>query len=272
VYFIVSKIVWFFVQPSALLLIALTVGATLLLFGGINWGRRLVWLAVIGLLVCGFSPLANILLLPLENRFARPAQISGPEYAGIIVLGGSVTADVASERGLHALNESGERITETIALSRRFPEWPIVATGGSIRILEAEGTSEAVSSVTLLREVLGPQRDLRVEPEARNTRENAVFTAGMLTHGIAAARHDPSPWFLVPSAFPMPRAMGCLRKAGVNVRAWPVDYRTRGAADLWRAFAVPSNGLRRMDMVAKEWVGLFVYRLLGYTKSLFPKS
>ena len=50
----------------------------------------------------------------------------------------------------------------------------------------------------------------------------------------------------------------------------PVDYRTRGAQDLVRPFDKVSEGLRRVDFAAREWVGLAVYWLTGRTSALFP--
>jgi uncharacterized SAM-binding protein YcdF (DUF218 family) len=68
----------------------------------------------------------------------------------------------------------------------------------------------------------------------------------------------------------MPRSIGVFRRRGFEVLAWPVDYRTRGRADLWRVFAKPSEGLRRMDMAVHEWVALIAYRLRDETAELLP--
>jgi hypothetical protein len=64
--------------------------------------------------------------------------------------------------------------------------------------------------------------------------------------------------------------MGVFRKAGFAVEPWPVDYRTRGAADLTRPFDKVSEGLRRVDVAAREWVGLLAYWLRGRSDALFP--
>jgi hypothetical protein len=40
------------------------------------------------------------------------------------------------------------------------------------------------------------------------------------------------------------------------VEAYPVDFRTRGPSDIWRTFTFASEGLRRLDLAAKEWAGL----------------
>jgi len=51
------------------------------------------------------------------------------------------------------------------------------------------------------------------------------------------------------------------RKAGFPVEAYPVDWRTRGPADLARPFTNLGDGLRRTDTAAREWVGLLVPRI-----------
>ena len=68
----------------------------------------------------------------------------------------------------------------------------------------------------------------------------------------------------------MPRAIGAFRQAGFDVEAWPVDYRTRGRADLARPFDKVSEGLRRVDVASREWAGLLAYWLMGRSDALFP--
>ena len=64
--------------------------------------------------------------------------------------------------------------------------------------------------------------------------------------------------------------LGAFRKAGFDVEPWPVDYRTRGKADLMRPFDKVSEGLRRVDTAMREWVGLLAYWLRGRSDALFP--
>jgi hypothetical protein len=68
----------------------------------------------------------------------------------------------------------------------------------------------------------------------------------------------------------MPRSMGVFDEAGLKVEPWPVDYRTRGRADLTRPFDKVSEGLRRVDAASREWVGLAAYWLAGRSDALFP--
>jgi uncharacterized SAM-binding protein YcdF (DUF218 family) len=68
----------------------------------------------------------------------------------------------------------------------------------------------------------------------------------------------------------MPRAIGCFRRAGFAVEAWPVDYRTPGRLQPLRFHASVPEGLRRIDFVVKEYVGLVIYYVTGRTGELLP--
>ena len=97
----VSKLLWFIAQPSNLVVTALLLG--LLLAARTRFtraGRRLTWVGIFGLLLGGFSLLANLATLPLEERFPVPAIAAGSRaYAGIFVLGGAEVGDISVARG-----------------------------------------------------------------------------------------------------------------------------------------------------------------------------
>jgi uncharacterized SAM-binding protein YcdF (DUF218 family) len=116
---------------------------------------------------------------------------------------------------------------------------------------------------------MGVAKDrLILEASARDTYENAVFLKEELTK-----QGDLGPgkrWILITSAHHIPRAIGAFRKAGFDVEPWPVDYRTRGKADLTRPFDKVSEGLRRVDVATREWAGLLAYWLRGRSDALFP--
>ena len=77
-------------------------------------------------------------------------------------------------------------------------------------------------------------------------------------------------WLLVTSAFHMPRSIGAFRKAGFEVEAYPVDWRTSGTGDALLPFARLSAGLARMDVAVHEWIGLIGYWATGRSSELFP--
>ncbi|MET0314296.1 MAG: YdcF family protein [Hansschlegelia sp.] len=260
-FFLVSKVLGFLIAPSNLLAASGVVGAFLWLAGAENFGGAVMALSVLGIAVCGLSPLANILLIPLEERFPRAPEGVAP--AGIVVLGGSFDTLVAGARRDMSMTSAAERLTEIAGLARRWPEARIAFTGGSNQMV-LDGATEADLAARLFESFgIAPER-LVLEGKARNTVENARFVRDLVS---------PRPgerWLLVTSAYHMPRSVGCFRAADFAVEAWPVDYRTRGPQDAGRVFAAVSGGLGRLDVAVREWVGLVSYRLLGYVDALLP--
>ena len=261
-FYFVSKILWFFITPSNLLVTLAILGLVLVWRGQARWGWRLATAGVAGLLVAGLTPFGNMLILPLEERFPV-FHDDGSPAAGIVVLGGTFDSEVTNSRGQMALNESGERILALAELARRYPQARIIYSGGG-----SEFTPDTTPEATLVEQSVGalgmdPSR-IGYERRSLNTWENAVYS-------LALARPAPGErWLLVTSAFHMPRAVGVFRKAGFAVTAYPVDFRTAGTVSLLRPFGFVGEGLRRTDIAAKEWIGLLVYWLSGRTESVFP--
>ncbi|MDX1352138.1 MAG: ElyC/SanA/YdcF family protein, partial [Thiomicrorhabdus sp.] len=77
-------------------------------------------------------------------------------------------------------------------------------------------------------------------------------------------------YLLVTSAFHMARSVGIARMQGVNVIAYPVDYRTN--SDNLRIFDFDFfDHLKALEPAWREWIGLTVYYFTGKTNSWFPK-
>jgi uncharacterized SAM-binding protein YcdF (DUF218 family) len=268
-FFYLAKVLWFLLQPSTLIALLIAYGSILIWTGWARWGRRFVTVGAILLLVAGLSPLGNALILPLEDRFPRANLDEPPAPTGFIVLGGAEDRLVGQARKAPTLNEAGERIVETVVLARRFTEAKIAFSGGDAGILYTSD-SEAAGAASMLTDMgVAPDR-LILEASARDTYENAVYLKAELDKlGLLGPGKR---WVLITSAYHMPRAMASFRRAGFKVEPWPVDYRTRGRADLIRPFDKVSEGLRRVDVATREWVGLFAYWLIGRSDSLFPAS
>jgi uncharacterized SAM-binding protein YcdF (DUF218 family) len=266
-FFYIAKAVWFVLQPSTLIALLIGYGAILIWTGWARWGRRFVSIGAILLLVVGLSPLGNVLILPLEDRFPRADLDQPPAPTGIIILGGAEDRLVGSARKAPTLNEAGERLLEGAILAHRFPEAKVAFSGGDAGILY-KSDSEAEGAAALLTQLGVPRERLILETDARDTYENAVYLKKELT---ARGELDLTKrWLLITSAYHMPRSMGAFRQAGFYVEPWPVDYRTRGQEDLTRPFDKVSEGLRRVDTATREWVGMLAYWLTGRSDALFP--
>ncbi len=194
------------------------------------------------------------MLASLEERFPRPEIEAAP--AGILLLGEAVDAHVSLDRGGVALNDGGERLVETAALSRLYPEARIFLSGGAGPHEPGAATESALARDQLVALGVSPLR-IEVEERSRTTCENAL-------ESVAAIRPAQGErWLLVTSAYHMPRAVACFRAASFDVVPHPVDYRTRSGG----GSASASHGL---DLAIHEWAGLLTHRLLGLTDELFP--
>lgn len=261
-FFSLSKILGFFVVPSNTVVMLCALGAVLLATRFRKAGTRILTLGVVLLLVCGYSSLGNLLLLPLTERF--PAGSAGGRAPdGIIVLGGSIDPERSQARGSLEMDASAERIVTMLQLARRYPQARIVFSGGSANLI-AEPVPEAPIAGDLLEDFGTPRARIVLESDSRTTAENATFTRKLVS---------PKPgerWLLVTSAFHMPRSIGAFRKAGFDVEAYPVDWRTRGWSDASMPFTTLSAGLARTDVAVHEWVGLIAYWATGRSSELFP--
>jgi uncharacterized SAM-binding protein YcdF (DUF218 family) len=260
--FVLSKILGVITLPSNLVVEIGIVGILLLLTRLRRLASWLVVTSVVLTALAGWSPLGNILILPLEQRFPPWDPSRGPPD-GIVVLGGAIAPDVSAARGAVALNEAAERITATAELARRYPDARIIFSGGSNAVI-ADQIPEAPFAVREL-EALGVAHDrITAEEQSRNTIENAVFSR------LIAQPKPSERWLLVTSASHMPRAIAAFRAAGFPIEAYPVDWRTGGPIDATRPFTSLTEGLERTDTALHEWGGLVAYRLSGKTREFFP--
>lgn len=259
-FYIVSKLFWFIAAPTNLLLLCATAGVLCLYTRFARTGRLLVTVGVASLLLLSFTPLARIMIRPLDDRFPQVQDDKTPIH-GIVVLGGAIYHG----RNRVQLNEAAERMTEAVRLAQLHPDAKLVFSGGSTNLVSDVTWTEAGEAGNLFRSLgIAPER-LVLEDASRNTQENATFTARLI---------KPKPgerWILITSAYHMPRSMGVFRKAGLDLEAYPVDYNSEGTTKDYVRFN--SQWARRLvlaDTAIKEWIGLAAYRMSGYTASVFP--
>src|SRR5262249_43573948 len=133
-FFVFSKILGFLGAPSNLIIALGILGVLLVRTPFARAGRWLVIGSLLLLALIGFAPLGNALIIPLEQRFPVGDSARGAP-AGIVVLGGAITPDVAMARDGVALNEAAERMTAAVELARRYPDARIIFSGGEGNLL-----------------------------------------------------------------------------------------------------------------------------------------
>lgn len=253
--FVVSKLLSFAIEPLFWVL-ALLLSGLLLTRCWPNWGGRLCWLALAALVLGCWTSGPEALMRDLESRYPAPAAIDMQRQEGIMLLGGALAdPELFATHHQVGLNNQAERMTEAVAMMRRYPHLKLLFTGGTAT-LDGSGVGEA-HRARIFFDAMGvdPVRVI-YEDASRNTYENALFSASV------AGVDNKKPWLLLTSAFHMPRAMGVFVRTGWNVTPWPVDYRMT-PHDSWFDFSLHS-GPQLWSLALHEWLGLWAYRMAGW--------
>jgi uncharacterized SAM-binding protein YcdF (DUF218 family) len=224
-------------------------------------GVSIAAVALVTLVAATLSPLGNMLLIPLEQRFPA-ARIPSQEIDGVIVLGRSYDSQSHGHLSTILLEEDTEPMSVIPDLAHRYPRARIIFSGGTDP--SNPGPREAAVAKQYFTSFGIAADRISIEDRSLTTEENAQFTAALI-HPTPSSR-----WLLVTSAYHMPRAMGAFRKAGFNVIGFSVGLRTHGWEELWWPARTATDNLRRMDIAVVEWLGLLTYRLSGYSDEWFP--
>jgi uncharacterized SAM-binding protein YcdF (DUF218 family) len=214
-FFVLSKTFGLLALPTNFIIVLGLIGAILMTTRFARFGRGVAILAIVLLAVAGFTPLGNLLLAPLEDRFPQwDASKGAPD--GIVVLGGPIDPDLSLVHGMPVTLGGADRLIQAAALARRYPNARVLFTGGSANLI-ATDAKEADQAAEVLESLGVSGERLMLERQSRNTYENAVFSRAMVM---------PKPgerWLLVTSAYHMPRSVGLFRKAGFPIEPYPVD-------------------------------------------------
>lgn len=244
-------------------------GCLLLLYGAGWLARRRR--ARLGNMVC-HGALALLYLLstgigswllahPLEALEPVLSTRSGAQAQAIVVL--------TAGRIRHSPEYAMRPMPDFIALERitygahvaRATQLPLLVTGGLIGDA-ADEEALALSMQRVFEEDF--QLPVRwVETAARNTAENATFSARILKQaGIGRI-------ILVTDALHMRRARRAFERAGLAVTSAPTFYSESGPFDLSRVLPTAEN-LRRSHYALYEWLGLAWYQLAAPRPSRSP--
>jgi uncharacterized SAM-binding protein YcdF (DUF218 family) len=252
-FFLLSKILDFLLQPILWILLFLGIGLWLK-----SSERRKPFLVFAFALLLFFTNpfLINEAWLAWEIP-PTPLKNVAVYDAGILLTG--VTNSEKSPHDRVYFNKGADRVLHTLLLYRRGNIGKIIISGGSGAILKKESTEAAeLKKVLLLSGV--PDSVILVEDKSRNTRENALFTKKLL------AKHpEIRKTILITSAFHMRRAEGCFRKAGLEPTVFATDFYGNNRKFTPDNLLLPQeNALANWSRLLHEMVGFLMYKALGY--------
>jgi len=200
-----------------------------------------------------FSFLETIPALTLEQIQANSISEgkSGEEQADVIVvLAGGIKS---YQKEYH-----GPDIGYFTQLRLRYAAWlqkktglPIVVTGG----VEREGITEAALMKQVLQNEYAVRQRIFVESESQNTYENSLYTHKIL------AQNGFKHFYLVTSAFHMPRALAAFRNSDTKVIPAPMGFFHNSMDFLPGDFLPNSKSLWQNYLALHEIIGFYWYKL-----------
>jgi len=261
-FFIASKISRPFLSPSTWLIIFPLLAW---LFLKLRWIKtaRILWVFEFLLVtIIGFYPVGQWLVWPLENTTEiSEKNLNSPD--GIIVLGGAWLTEQSEFWQHWELNHAAEREFAFLALARKYPDAKLVFTGGSGKIF-GQSVKEASFARQLYQDLGLDLSRVIFESESRNTYENGMLSQKLVNPSTSET------WWLITSAYHMPRSLGVFCHLGWQVTPYPVDhiYRKQSWIPKWNL----TDHLWELERVSQEWIGLIVYRLSGKTNSFLTSG
>ncbi|MBX2926632.1 MAG: YdcF family protein [Saprospiraceae bacterium] len=254
-FFILSKVLAFAIKPVVWIILLLGYS---LFSKRPRRKRRALRVALLLLILFSNRWISNQIFRAWEPDTLTADAIETPYDIGI-VLGGYSNFYIEPRHDRHNFNERGNRLANALELYFSGKVKKLLLSGGSGRLLQ-DGPSEAELMVAYLRKLGIPDADIILEPESRNTWENALFTKN-----IVDTRYPGATCLLITSAWHMRRSDACFRKAGLLATPFPVDYISESNRQYAEMLLLPDKlGLYKWELLIKEWIGCAAYRVRGY--------
>ncbi len=252
-FFIASKLLAPFIHPFSNVVVLIVLA--LIFYRRTKVCKSCLLSAIVILFAFGTPLLPNALTHSLESRYPRAVLL--PQADAIVVLSGMVSLDKSSS-GQIEFGEGVDRILAGIRLLKQGAGKRLILSGGSGDLYN-QSKSEARLLEQFALELGVPQGKLLVEPNSRNSYENALYTKTLMEeHGIPSI-------ILVTSASHLPRAMGCFRKLGIEPIPYGVDYHARAPYVPRLNDIIPNAGnFHQTSYALHEYIGILMYKMSGY--------
>jgi uncharacterized SAM-binding protein YcdF (DUF218 family) len=255
-FYFLSKAIDFIAMPLSIVFFLLIYG---LLLKRPKRGKAIIAGAVILLYLISNTLLVNKALNWWEPRPVNMSELKRPYDVGVLLSGGLMDSNHPAED--HAvLGKRGDRVLQTYLLYKAGKIKKILITGTSADQLMREGKGETQMAAALMVQWGVPAQDILFEEKARNTRENAKFSAQILN-----AKFPGGKYLLITSAFHMRRSAGCFAKAGIQAATFPADFYGGYYELQFQDMFIPdAAALAAFSMLWHEWIGNIVYKVVGY--------
>lgn len=225
--------------------------------------RRLIGIGLGIFWVFGNPFLTNELALTWEWP---PASTDPAGAVAVVLTGGMVNVrkeiPLAGEANRYLLGREADRAGQALYLYKVGAVQKILISGGDgdLPFGSKNVSDEGQMTARFLRTAGVRPDDIILENKARNTHENALFSAQLLRQ-----RFGTNQCVLVTSAAHMRRAMACFKKEGVSVVPFPGGFLSSRRSFAPGEWLLPhEQPLADSYYLIREMVGYVVYWVVGY--------
>ncbi|TLU98840.1 YdcF family protein [Dyadobacter luticola] len=254
-FYFLSKAIDFLVMPLSIILLLL---AYTLMVKDNHKRKQLVTLVLVLLLLISNSYLVLKAFNWWEPRLVNINSLENTYDVGILLSGGLIASNKPDAEQTF-LGTHGDRVLQTFQLYKAGKIRKILITGASQEYLK-KGRGETKVAAELLVKWGVKASDIVFEEKARNTRENALFSAKIIKKYFPGGRY-----LLITSAFHIRRSAGCFDKVGIKTDTFPSDfYGGYNALTFKNAFHPNPGALADFSALWHEVIGFIVYKMMGF--------
>ena len=241
----------------------LPIGITVLLVL-LGLRRKWRWLGVVAAVVLlGSSmPVVGMWAIgQLESHYPALRIDEAPTADLVLVLSGTMGAPNRGAGYVPNWGDAMERFEAGVLLMQARKAPLLMFTGARTGTAGEEDTEGAIMRRLATERGVAAEKIL-LTGEVANTADEARQLAQF------AAEHGVKRVLLVTSAWHLPRTMRQFRRAGVEIVAFPVDYRSMRGVGVWREkrltdFLPSAGGLEMTETALRECYGLAFYTVFG---------
>ena len=250
-FFIISKILTYFLRPAIWLLILF-----ILALANRNNKKQRIYLWIAFLTFVLFSN--SFFITKTTDLWAvSPKELNQSYDVGVVLGGSTITYEKKYDRKIFKGNI--DRLLQAVELYQNGKIKKILITGASGNLIYRD-LKEARLLRSFLISINFPPNHILMDTLAENTHENAVYTKEILNHHPELKKV-----LLITSSLHMRRAMACFRHEGIRVTPYPTNLINSDMHWNLEYLLVPNiSNFMIWNGMMHEMLGYEVYKLAGY--------
>jgi uncharacterized SAM-binding protein YcdF (DUF218 family) len=255
VYYILSKTLDVLLMPLPMAFMALVY---CLITKNQKRSKRLLLFTTIFLYLSSNQIIVNQIVSWWEGPAVSPSSITKIYTVGVVLTGGMSKGYEAESHNVWT-GKAFDRTAQAFQLYQSGKIKKILISGGQGSMRGNVSSREGQEMAIYLIKSGVKREDIVLEGKSLNTRENAKFSALILTNQFKT-----NECILITSAFHLPRAMGCFKKVGIKPMAFSAHFMQEKTVFWFDQLLPNEEALYNFYVIFHEILGLTIYKILGY--------